>query len=160
MMKFPYRVLSLLFMMLAFSPVLHAQEEPETFEQEPCSEEESRLPEEVFSPESTEVIFVSGGIGYCESQAMQNASKEYPLELVFVQKTAIGESYLANISLQITDMKGVLVLDTITKGPFLLARIPTGRYTITANLYDEVKTQHVTIAKKHQRLVFVWVRDY
>jgi len=91
---------------------------------------------------------------------MRNASKDYPLELVFVQKTASGENYLANIPVEVTDMKGNLVLDTETKGPYLLARIPAGRYTITANLYDEVKTQHVTIAKKHQRLVFVWLRDY
>lgn len=158
-MKLPSLVLPLLVAMLVFSSGLSAEEE-DAYVQEPCSEEESRLPEEVYSSEGAEVIFVSGGIGYCESQAMQNASKEYPLELVFVQKTISHESYLAEIPVQITDAKGNLVLDTVTKGPYLLAKMPAGRYAITANLYDEVKTQHVTIAKKHQRLVFVWVADY
>lgn len=159
-MKFPHRALPILIMMLAFSPGLHAEEEPDAYEQEACTAEESQLPEEVYSSEGAEVIFVSGGIGYCESQAMQNASKEYPLELVFVQKTISHESYLAEIPVKITDVKGNPVLDTVTKGPYLLAKMPAGRYTVTANLYDEIKTQHVTIAKKHQRLVFVWVADY
>ncbi len=159
-MKFPHRALPILIMILAFSPGLHAEEEPDSYEQEACTAEESRLPEEVYSSEGAEVVFVSGGIGYCESQAMQNASKEYPLELVFVQKTISHESYLAEIPVKITDAKGNLVLDTVTKGPYLLAKIPAGRYTVTANLYDEVKTHHLTIAKKHQRLVFVWVADY
>ncbi|PKO91888.1 MAG: hypothetical protein CVU15_09865 [Betaproteobacteria bacterium HGW-Betaproteobacteria-1] len=153
-------MLPLLVTILVFSSGLAAEEDPDTYMQEPCSEEENRLPEEVYSPESAEVIFVSGGIGYCESQAMQSASKEYPLELVFVQKTASGENYLANIPLQITDTKGNLVLDTVTKGPYLLARMPAGRYTIAANHNGEIKTQRVTLAKKHQRLVFAWVRDY
>ena len=159
-MKFPSLILPLLVAMLVFSSGHAAEEDVDAFVHDPCSEEESRLPQETYSSESAEVVFVSGGIGYCESQAMRNASKDYPLELVFVQKTASGENYLANIPVEVTDMKGNLVLDTETKGPYLLARIPAGRYTITANLYDEVKTQHVTIAKKHQRLVFVWLRDY
>jgi len=159
-MKFLYRMLPVLIAMLVFSSGYAAEEDVDAFVHDPCSEEESRLPEETYSSESAEVVFVSGGIGYCESQAMRNASKDYPLELVFVQKTASGENYLANIPVEVTDTKGNLVLDTVTKGPYLLARIPAGKYTITANLYDEVKTQHVTIAKKHQRLVFVWPRDY
>ncbi|PKO51057.1 MAG: hypothetical protein CVU26_09040 [Betaproteobacteria bacterium HGW-Betaproteobacteria-2] len=153
-------MLPLLVTILVFSSGLSAEEEDDAYIQEPCSEEESRLPEEVYSSEGAEVVFVSGGIGYCESQAMQNASKEYPLELVFVQKTISHESYLAEIPVKITDAKGNLVLDTVTKGPYLLAKMPAGRYAITANLYDEVKTHHVSIAKKHQRLVFVWVADY
>ncbi len=159
-MKFLFRMLPVLISMLVFSSGLAAEEDVDAYIQDPCSEEETRLPEETYSSESAEVIFVSGGIGYCESQAMRNAGKDYPLELVFVQKTASGENYLANIPVKITDTKNNIVLDTVTQGPFLLAKMPAGRYTVTANLYDEVKTHHVTIAKKHQRLVFVWVRDY
>lgn len=159
-MKYLYRTLPILIMMLAFPPGSHAEEEADAYEHETCTAEESTLPEEIYSSQGAEVIFVSGGIGYCEAQAMKNASKAYPLELVFVQKTISHESYLAGIPVKITDAKGNLVLDTTTKGPYLLARMPAGKYSVTANLHDEVKTQYMTIARKHQRLVFVWMRDY
>jgi len=155
-MKFPYRALPLLIMMLAFSPVLHAQEEPETFEQEPCSEEESRLPENAYTVGSGDVIFVSGGIGFCEAQEMRRIAPNFQLELMMVKKTPDYETYLASIPVVITDGKGSSIIETVTKGPFLLANLPTGRYEISADYNGEVKSRRVTVSKKHQRIVFVW----
>lgn len=155
-MKFPYRALSILIMMLAFSPTLHAQEEPETFEQEPCSEEEGRLPEDAYNVGSGDVIFVSGGIGYCEAQEMRRIAPDFQLELMMVKRTPGHETYLASIPVIVTDSKGSLIIDTVTKGPFLLANLPTGRYEVSADYNGEVKSQRVTVSKKHQRIVFVW----
>lgn len=129
-------------------------EEPEEIA-EPCAPEESQL---VIQAEN-EVTFVSGGIGSCEAQEMRRIAKEYQLELVFVQKTPSYEIYLTDIPVEVTDSKGSYAIDTVTKGPYLLANLPNGRYEITATYNGEVKTQRVAVTKKHQRLVFVWRVD-
>lgn len=141
-------------LMPAWSHPPESKEEAEVAE--PCTPEEIQI--EVHA--DNEVTYVSGGIGICESQEMRRIAKDYQLELEFVQKTATAESFLANIPVEVTDKKGSYVLDTVTKGPFLLARLPNGQYTVTATFNGETKTQQVSITAKHQRLVFVWRVDY
>lgn len=105
-----------------------------------------------------DVTYVSGGIGKGEVAEMKRLAKNYPLEIVCVQKEDGVEGYIADVKLQISDTKGNLVLDVATDGPFLLADLPKGKYTITAEYNNTIKTNHVTIGgKKHQRLVFAWV---
>jgi hypothetical protein len=137
---------------------LEETEESVMFEEldEPCTPDEVNLEIHV----ENEVTFVSGGIGFCESQEMRRISHEYQLELLFLEKTTSRESFLAGVPVQITDSKGSLAVDTITKGPLLLAKMPAGRYVITA-IYDGiVKTHHLRIDNKHQRVVFSWRTQY
>lgn len=123
---------------------------------EPCTPEESQIELEV----QNEATFVTGGIGLCESQEMRRIAKEYQLELVFAQKTPTAESYLANIPVEVIDSKGSYVIDTVTKGPYLLAKLPNGRYNVVATFNGETKSQIVSVSAKHQRVVFVWRVDY
>lgn len=138
----------------AWSQTPAAEEEIEVVD--PCTPEEIQIEPHV----ENEVTYVTGGIGICESQEMRRIAKEYQLELVFVQKTATAESFLANIPVEVIDSKGSYTIDTVTKGPFLLAKMPNGRYTVTATFNGETKTQQVSITAKHQRVVFVWRVDY
>jgi hypothetical protein len=160
MMRISAYIVSMLLMFATLGFTHHAlSQTPESEElevAEPCTPEESQL--EVHS--ENEVTFVSGGIGICESSEMQRLAKEYQLELVFVQKTPSAESYLASIPVEITDKKGSYVLDTVTKGPYLLAKLPNGRYSVIATFNGESKTQQVSVTQKHQRIVFVWKVDY
>lgn len=119
---------------------------------EPCTPEEIRIEVEA----QGEVSFVSGGIGRCEALEMQRIARDYPLELVFVKKTPDYETYLASIPVVVTDSRGSFILDTVTKGPYLLASLPAGRYEVSANYNGEVKVQRITVSKQHQRIVFVW----
>lgn len=137
---------------------LEETEESVMFEEldEPCTPDEVNLEIHV----ENEVTFVSGGIGFCESQEMRRISHEYQLELLFLEKTARRESFLAGVPVQITDSKGSLAVDTITKGPLLLAKMPAGRYVITATYDGIVKTHHLRIDNKHQRVVFSWRTQY
>lgn len=157
MMKISVYLVSILMMFGMLTPAWSQTPEVEEVEvAEPCTPEEIQIELHM----ENEVTFVSGGIGSCESQEMRKIAKDYQLELVFVQKTATSESFLANIPVEVTDKKGSYVLDTITKGPFLLAKMPNGRYTVTATFNGEAKTQQVLITAKHQRVVFVWRVDY
>ncbi len=110
-----------------------------------------------------EVCYISGGISSDEVSQFKSRANEYLLEIVFVQKTDPEENngrieeYLAEVQLQIKDSKGNLVVDTMTEGPFFLADLPLGTYQIIADHDGVIKTNVVKIvAKKHQRIVFLW----
>lgn len=154
MMRISASIIAILMMFGTLSPAW--SQPPEVELAEPCTPEETQI--EVHA--ENEVTFVSGGIGSCESQEMRNIAKQYQLELVFVQKTATTESFLASVPVEIIDKKGSYVLDTVTKGPYLLAKLPNGRYSVTATFNGETKEQQVSITSKHQRVVFMWRVDY
>ena len=104
-----------------------------------------------------QVSFITGGIGEDEATAFKNAAATYPLELLFVQKARPRDEYLADVKITIRDRSGKLWLDTTAEGPFLLAKLPAGKYQIEADYDGERKRQSVEIrAGKHQRAVFVW----
>ena len=76
------------------------------------------------------ITYVSGGIGKDESQAMKAEQQNYPLSLVF----AAGKrnEYLANVPVKIENRSGSTVLDTVSRGPIMLVKLPAGRYRIAA----------------------------
>ena len=102
------------------------------------------------------VSFVSGGVGEEELQEIKKLSPAYPLELLFVTK-GDPQEYLAGVKVRFEDKDGKIVLDTMSQGPFLLAKMPPGKYTISADHDGTVKRQIVQVAgAKTHRIVFVW----
>lgn len=105
------------------------------------------------------VEYVAGGIGQDESQQMNAAAAKWPLALEFAQRsgTGSGAQYLADIDVHIRDSRGHEVLATTADGPFLLARLAPGRYTVQATVQGDSLTQHVNIRKGHPaRVTFIW----
>lgn len=102
------------------------------------------------------VPFVSGGVGEEERQEIEKLSPGYSLELLFATKGSPNQ-YLADVKVQITDKDGKIVLDAVTQGPFLLAKMPPGRYSVSADNDGTIKRQRIQItgAKPH-RVVFLW----
>lgn len=110
-------------------------------------------------PEHTHgaVVYRSGGIGAGESAAMKAAAGRYPLEVLFVERDESGAAhYDAGARLSVRDASGKQVLSTVTDGPFLLARLPAGRYTLEASRNGAAKTRTVTIGPRHVRVLFEW----
>ncbi len=104
-----------------------------------------------------EVSYISGGIGLHEASQLKSIAKNYPLEIVCIQKNNQVEEYIAEVKLQIKNAKGNTVLNITTDGPILLAHLPNGKYTISAEYNKVIKTNWVRIdAKKHQKVVFWW----
>ena len=101
------------------------------------------------------VSYITGGIGLDESTAIKAAEKDFTLSLVFEQ-TKRGE-YLSDVKVSIKDKAGKTVLEAVSDGPMLLARLPVGVYKVSAD-YDGtalVKTVRVE-AKGVTRAAFVW----
>lgn len=106
-----------------------------------------------------EVSYVSGGICIGGVNQMKSMAKDFPLEIVLVEKSDEyeKENYIADVKVKINDASDNLILDVVTEGPFLLVDLPNGNYQITAEYHNVVKSRRVKINKnKHERVVFLW----
>lgn len=104
------------------------------------------------------VSYLSGGVGEDEADAIKAAAVHYPLEIELLKHTRQGENeYLAGDRVVIRNTHGATVLDAKADGPFLLARLEPGRYTVSAQDDGIGKNRQVQIsAKGHEHLVFEW----
>lgn len=103
------------------------------------------------------VTYVSGGIGEAESTAMKREAHHYPLELLFVARRGAHDDYLADIPVTIKDAKGHVVFRGKSDGPYFLARLPAGRYSVMSRDNGHAISRQVEIGNKGtQRLVFEW----
>jgi len=101
------------------------------------------------------VSYVTGGIGLDESSAIKAAEKDFSLSLLFAQSKR-GE-YLADIKVNITDKAGKTVLEAVSDGPFLLAKLPAGTYKVSADHEGTVIAKTVRVeAKGVTHASFVW----
>jgi len=104
------------------------------------------------------ITYITGGVGLVQSQAFEKAARNYPLELEFVVKAKPRDQFNADVNVNILDAHGKSMLKTVSNGPFLLAKLPAGRYSVQAT--DEsgrTIVRHVGVTGAgHQRLVFEW----
>ena len=101
-----------------------------------------------------DVSFVSGGVGLDDSKALLGAEHQWPLALRFTQRS--GE-YVADVHVQITDSHGASVLDTTSRGPYMLVRVRPGRYSVHVSHAGVDKTSAVTVGSNGSaRAAFIW----
>jgi len=92
------------------------------------------------------VQYISGGVADSGMKAIEGQEKDYNLKILFVA----GKAYLADVSVLIKDAKGETLLDTATRGPVLLVKMPLGAYTVEAKTAKgSTLTQRVKISKDH-----------
>jgi hypothetical protein len=103
------------------------------------------------------VTYVSGGIGRKQAQAFEAAAGQYPLDLEFASTHTPRAQFTADVHVIITDAQGKRVLDTQSKGPFLLAKLPAGRYTVTVEQHQQTLTRTVHVSThKPTHVRFLW----
>ncbi len=107
------------------------------------------------------VSYVSGGVDKDSAAAFEAAAKQWPAMLEFAVKDRPVNSYLANVKVHVLDSHGRTVLQTVSDGPFLLARLAPGRYDVKATFGGKTidGTLHVK-AGEHAREVFMWPSSY
>ncbi|SRR2546428_4667985 len=104
------------------------------------------------------VTYVSGGVGQDEAQVFAAAARQYPLTLEFAIKHTPRAEYTANVHVTITDVQGQRLLDTRSDGPFLLAKLPAGQYTVMAERHGQTLARTVRVAPSHPaHALFLWV---
>lgn len=103
------------------------------------------------------VAWTSGGIGADESRAMDHAAAGWPLALEFAVHDGHRADFLADVHVRVRDAQGRTVLHATAGGPFLLARLAPGRYTVDARFAGRDLQRTVLIEPgAHVRQVFEW----
>jgi len=103
------------------------------------------------------VSYISGGVGKEEASAMRSAQTGYPLSMEFVQHARPHNEFVAQVKVDIKKRHGESVLNIDSEGPFLLVKLPDGKYTVTVDFAGHTQTRHVAVSeKKHRHLTFVW----
>ena len=84
----------------------------------------------VAAPALAEAPYLCSGTS--EEERMEAEATTYTLKLVYAEP---GGSYLGDVSTQIADSSGQVLVDTTCRGPWLLADLPGGQY-------DDVRVNH------------------
>jgi hypothetical protein len=103
------------------------------------------------------IAYLSGGVGAGQRTAIEDAARNYPLELEFVKGTKAPREFLSSVKVEIKDSSDHTVLSTLADGPLLLAKLPSGSYSIAATNMGNTESKSVMVAEgKHQRVLFDW----
>lgn len=101
--------------------------------------------------------YITGGKTPEEADAVKRAAQDYPLELVFREHDGAKGQELDDNPVVIRDETGKVVFAGRTEGPYFLARLPAGEYTVTTHWDSWSFTKPVTIAPdERERVVFDW----
>lgn len=105
-----------------------------------------------------EVTFVSGGVGGDEQKEMQAIRAGYNVHMLFSIK-GTGK-YLSDVKVRITNSNGSTVMESLSDGPMLFAKLKPGRYTVAVDRDGQVirKTATVTGNRKVS-LSFTWPEE-
>jgi hypothetical protein len=106
---------------------------------------------------SGSIEFLSGGVGSDEAQAIKAVSAQWPLTLEFAVNTQPRADYAAGIKVTVRDARGNTALQATSNGPFLLMRLPPGRYSVDAVYAGQSKRETITLAQgQAQHKIFIW----
>lgn len=103
------------------------------------------------------VEYLSGGIGQSEAQAIESAARHWPLTLEFAVKDKQRADFAADVKVLVRDAKGHTALEAVAGGPFLLAKLAPGRYSVEARFAGKTLHEKVLVNAGHPaKAVFLW----
>ena len=104
--------------------------------------------------QSGNVTYLSGGVSEEDRVALGPIARDYNLKLVFALRN--GE-YLSDTDVVVTSGRGQTVLEAKSEGPWFLARLPSGQYTIIATSNGQSQRRTVAVGPRGSRtLDFRW----
>jgi hypothetical protein len=99
------------------------------------------------------VKYITGGVGIEERDLLKTAYKDYNLKLVFAMTS---REYLASIKTVVSEPGGKTIFETVTDGPWLLARLPEGHYMVTAYYHQKEEAAQVDVGKGLSTVCIDW----
>lgn len=100
------------------------------------------------------IRYVSGGASQDEREEIRAVSNQFNLELLFAVQG--GGEYLADVQVRVLDSNGAAVLSATSKGPYFLAQLPQGKYTVEASAQDQSQKKTTQIGSGKSKLDFYW----
>lgn len=105
------------------------------------------------------VKYMTGGIDVDQSTLMLNASKEWPITLVFAELADKRAEYLSDVKVLLTNQKKEVVLDINADGPIALIDVPAGNYTLEASFNGTKLTRKLSLKNKPlPKINLLWPR--
>jgi len=99
--------------------------------------QQAPAPTMTMSSDSTKLV-MSGGVGLEARAQLAQHEREANLKLVFTEPQG---SYLSDIGVKVFDRNGAMVLDTVSQGPWVLAKLAPGSYKVVTT-DGSVKQEH------------------
>src|ERR1700686_3310701 len=100
------------------------------------------------------VSYVSGGVGSASIDRLNALARDFNLKLVFAAKSG---DYVSGVKVTIADAAGKTLLDTTSEGPWLLTKLPVGKYQIVATLAGNAEKRTIAVgAEKLKTIDFRW----
>lgn len=104
----------------------------------------------------TSAAVISGGVGEESRERLKAREHEFNLKLVF---TLIEGNYLADVRVVVRNAAGQVVVEHIADGPFVLARLAPGSYTVTAAYGGQPQTRTIRVSDRLQTVHMQWRSD-
>ena len=92
------------------------------------------------------IAYLNGGAGDEEVQFIKQSMKDYSLALEFGRAGSPRAEYVATVAITIKDAGGATVFEAPSVGPYLLVKLPAGKYSVVATYQDVTQTRPVTVA--------------
>jgi hypothetical protein len=101
------------------------------------------------SPVEAKVPAVAGGIGLnARAMLSSEARPDHNVKLVFALNSG---NYVADVDVEVTDGEGTTVIDGMSDGPWLYAKLPPGRYTAHATYNGRTVTKQFSVGSSGMR---------
>ncbi len=101
--------------------------------------------------------FITGGVGKDESDAIAQMAGTWPLMLELSQSTARRAEFISDVQITIKDKSGNTVLDMTSEGPYVLVKLPAGKYSLDATYESKTLHRNVSLEKgRSVRLSLMW----
>jgi hypothetical protein len=101
------------------------------------------------------VSAVAGGVGInARDMLSSQADPDHNVKMVFSLNTG---NYLANVDVKVKNAQGQTVLQGVSEGPWVYAKLPPGQYTTTATYNGHTVTRSFTVGNSGDRVAhFRW----
>ncbi len=91
------------------------------------------------------IDFVTGGVGQDEATALRQLASSYNMRATF---TLGNGEYLSGVAVQVSRADGTVMLSTRTEGPYLFARLPSGRYRVVATVDGVTRARELYVPSR------------
>ena len=97
---------------------------------------------------------VSGGVSLNARDTLRGSESNANIKMVFALNTG---NYVSDVHVKVQDRAGRVVIDDVSNGPWLLARLPAGTYTAVATYAGKPVTHKFSVGKSGMRTAqFRW----
>ncbi len=103
------------------------------------------------------ISYVSGGVGTTSLDRLGSLARDFNLKLVFALKSG---DYVSGVKVSIADAAGKTLVDTLSEGPWMLTKLPAGKYQIVATFAGNAEKRSIAVGTEKLKTVdFRWASD-